>query len=188
MCITFVCVCVCVYYHFYLMSSTPYMMVWNFPSLSLFNPPSYMYICVYDEWLYLGVCVCESLSHAGVLSVCMWSCHMFSTIIKSSLTLQKQLLRIFFPNAWRRYILVWFGFFVWWHINLYRVFNAKDIHLDEQYLTHRWEDEWVHTFPNGICPKLNVLKRLEFELAYYDSQSSALTITPRRHPAIHLGY
>ena len=27
----------------------------------------------------------------------------------------------------------------------------------------------VHTFPNGICPKVNVIARLEFELAYYDS-------------------
>ena len=27
----------------------------------------------------------------------------------------------------------------------------------------------VHTFPNGICPKVNVIARLEYELAYYDS-------------------
>ena len=27
----------------------------------------------------------------------------------------------------------------------------------------------VHTFPKGICPKVNVIVRLEFELAYYDS-------------------
>ena len=27
----------------------------------------------------------------------------------------------------------------------------------------------VHTFPKGICPKVNVIARLEFELAYYDS-------------------
>ena len=37
----------------------------------------------------------------------------------------------------------------------------------------------VHTFPKGICPKVNVIARLEYELAYYDS---ALTITPRGHP------
>ena len=27
----------------------------------------------------------------------------------------------------------------------------------------------VHTFSKGICPKVNVMARLEFELAYYDS-------------------
>ena len=35
--------------------------------------------------------------------------------------------------------------------------------------THSWEDKGVHTFPKGICPKENVIARLEFELAYYDS-------------------
>ena len=28
--------------------------------------------------------------------------------------------------------LVWFGFFVYWHINLCRLFNAKAILLEEQ--------------------------------------------------------
>ena len=27
----------------------------------------------------------------------------------------------------------------------------------------------VHTFPKGICPKVNVIVRLEYELAYNDS-------------------
>ena len=27
----------------------------------------------------------------------------------------------------------------------------------------------VHTFPKGICPKVNAISRLEFELANYDS-------------------
>ena len=27
----------------------------------------------------------------------------------------------------------------------------------------------IHTFPKGICPKVNVIARLEFELAYYNS-------------------
>ena len=31
----------------------------------------------------------------------------------------------------------------------------------------RWDKE-VHTFPNGISPKVNVMVRLEFELIYYD--------------------
>ena len=44
--------------------------------------------------------------------------------------------------------------------------------LEEQswyYLTHIWEDKGVHTFPKGICPKVNVIGWLEYELAYYDS-------------------
>ena len=32
-----------------------------------------------------------------------------------------------------------------------------------------WVDKGVHTFPKGICPKGNIIARLEYELAYYDS-------------------
>ena len=52
------------------------------------------------------------------------------------------------------------------------LFNAKSILLDEQkwyYLTHSWEDGGSHTFPKGICRKINVIVRLVYELAYYDS-------------------
>ena len=28
---------------------------------------------------------------------------------------------------------------------------------------------WVHTFPKGICPKVNIIAWLEFELAYHES-------------------
>ena len=31
------------------------------------------------------------------------------------------------------------------------------------------KEKGVHTFPKGICPKVNVIARLEYELAYYDS-------------------
>ena len=37
------------------------------------------------------------------------------------------------------------------------------------YLTHSWEDKGVHTFPKGICPKVNEIARLEYELAYNES-------------------
>ena len=50
--------------------------------------------------------------------------------------------------------------------------NAKSILLEEEkccYLTHRWQDKGVHTFPKGICPKVNAIVWLELELAYYDS-------------------
>ena len=59
-----------------------------------------------------------------------------------------------------------------WHITLSRLFNAKVILLEEQswyYLTHSWEDTGVHTFHKGISPKVNVIVRLEYELAYQDS-------------------
>ena len=52
------------------------------------------------------------------------------------------------------------------------LFNAKAILLEEQkwyYLTHSCEDKGVNTLPKGICPKVNVIARLEYELAYYDS-------------------
>ena len=31
------------------------------------------------------------------------------------------------------------------------------------------EDEGVHTFPKGICAKVNIIAQLEYKLAYYDS-------------------
>ena len=64
----------------------------------------------------------------------------------------------------------WFDFFVYWHINLHMLFNSKAIHLKEQqwcYLMHSWEDKAVHTFPKGICSKVNVVW-LESELTHYD--------------------
>ena len=57
------------------------------------------------------------------------------------------------------------------HINLWRLFNAKAILVEEQqwyYLNYSWKDKVVHTFPKGICLKLNIIALLEFELAYYD--------------------
>ena len=77
--------------------------------------------------------------------------------------------------------LVWFGSFVQWHINLLGLFNAKSILLEGHiwyYLTYRWEDKGVHTFPKGICLKVNVTAWLEFELTTI-LQPIALTITPQ---------
>ena len=42
------------------------------------------------------------------------------------------------------------------------------------YFTNSWDDKGVHTFPKGICPKVNSLTTIP--------QSSALTITPRGQP------
>ena len=44
--------------------------------------------------------------------------------------------------------------------------------LEEQsryYLTHSWEEKEVHIFPKVICPKVNEIEQVEFELAYHDS-------------------
>ena len=37
------------------------------------------------------------------------------------------------------------------------------------YLTQSSEDREFHTFPKGICPNVNVIAQLKFELADYDS-------------------
>ena len=53
-----------------------------------------------------------------------------------------------------------------------RLCNAEAILLEEQmwyYLTHSREDKGLNTFLKGIYPKVNVIARPEFELAYYDS-------------------
>ena len=41
-------------------------------------------------------------------------------------------------------------------------------------LTHSWEGKGVHTFPKGICPKMNVITRREYKLAYYNSAGPTL--------------
>ena len=72
-----------------------------------------------------------------------------------------------------------------WHINLCRLFNSKAILPEEKqwyYLTHSWEDKGVHTFPEGICPKVNVIAWLEYELAYYDSAVHRFNHYTIRHP------
>ena len=68
-----------------------------------------------------------------------------------------------------------------------RLFTAKAILLVEQkwyYLTHSWEDNGVHTFLKGICPKVNVIARLEYELAYYDSAVHRFNYYTTRTPPL----
>ena len=48
------------------------------------------------------------------------------------------------------------------------------------------EDKGVHTFPNGICPKVNVIARLEYELVYYDSAVHRFNHYTTRTPPIML--
>ena len=52
----------------------------------------------------------------------------------------------------------------------YQPFNGKAILVEIQLwyrLTHDWRDKRVHTFSRDIRPKVNVMARLEIELAYY---------------------
>ena len=49
-------------------------------------------------------------------------------------------------------------------------------------LTHSWEDKGVHAFPKGICPKVNVIARLEYEQAYYNSSVQHFNHYTRRTP------
>ena len=72
-----------------------------------------------------------------------------------------------FPSVVQRDGLVWFGLVSLFNgiATFFMLFNAKE----QYYLTHSWEDKGVHTFPMEICPKVNVIARLEYELAYYDS-------------------
>ena len=83
------------------------------------------------------------------------------------------------------------GFFVKWYINICRLFNAKVILLEEQlwcYLTHSWKDKGVHTFPKGICPKVTVRARVEYELAYYDSAVNRFNHYTTRTPPNEIEY
>ena len=69
------------------------------------------------------------------------------------------------------FFFCFFVLFVFWDINFHGLFHAKSILQEEQQwcdLTHSCEYQGVHFFPNGICPKVNVIAQLEFEFAYFD--------------------
>ena len=54
------------------------------------------------------------------------------------------------------------SFFVWWHINLYGLYDAKGILIEERYyFTNSWEEKGVHTFSI-----LNIIPWLVFELTF----------------------
>ena len=82
------------------------------------------------------------------------------------------------------YSLILFG--------LVSLFNAISTFVDYlmpkpfSYLTHSWEDMGVHTFPKGICPKVNVIARQEFELACFDFADHRFNHYTTRTPPIIL--
>ena len=51
--------------------------------------------------------------------------------------------------------------------------------LQRYYLANSREDKgWVHTFPKGICPKVNVIAQMEFEIAYFEVQHFNHNVSP----------
>ena len=136
----------------------------------------------------------NSLARSRYLS---YVSHSFSFILWSARTAKSAILQIlsfFFFFCWLLIGLVWFVCMsksqkslcvLFWHINLCMLFNAKATLLEEQYwyyLTHSWEDKGVDTFPKGICPKVNVIAQLEYELAYYDFAVHLFNHYTRRCP------
>ena len=62
--------------------------------------------------------------------------------------------------------------FVLWHINLCWLFNANTFSSKNSSgnTFNPWMgDKGIHTFPKGICPKVNVIAWQDFELTNYDS-------------------
>ena len=74
------------------------------------------------------------------------------------------------------------GFFLFfkWYINLLGLVNDKAILVKEQqwyYFTYTWVEE-VLTLPQGNNPNVNIIVRLEIELAYYNDVIHKLTSKP----------
>ena len=55
------------------------------------------------------------------------------------------------------------------------------------YLGHSLVGKGVHTFPKGICLKVNVIERLEFKLTYYNSTVRSFNHYTTRTPLALLG-
>ena len=73
---------------------------------------------------------------------------------------------------------VWFGFFVWWHINFHGLFNAKYVLREQKryYLTQSWENKGVHNIIKTICLKVNVIVGLDFDMTNNDLTIQRLDI------------
>ena len=62
------------------------------------------------------------------------------------------------------------------HINLRDLFNGKANHVQEQwwyYFTYGCWSKRIHTFPESISPKVNLITQLEFEPTYLPFHSLA---------------
>ena len=81
------------------------------------------------------------------------------------------------------------GLFLKRHINLRGLFKAKAIPVEVQqwyHSTHSYRNKGVHTFSKGICPKVNIIARLQFDwipkVLTSMSQSKTLATTPQKLP------
>ena len=66
--------------------------------------------------------------------------------------------------------LVWFGFFVEWHIILRGLFDAQTILVEQLwYYSCEWVgDKGVHTIPADINLNVNLIAQRKFEPTYDD--------------------
>ena len=89
------------------------------------------------------------------------------------------------------------GWFLW-HINHCRLFNTKSSFIDNTHmlageLKKLWDMKVIVLFvvsmvtAKGICPKVNVIARLEYELTYYDSAVHRFNHYTTRKPPSDLG-
>ena len=62
-------------------------------------------------------------------------------------------------------------------MKLHRLSNAKAILVKKKSSwTYCLGDKGVHIFPEGICPKVNIIVQMVFKFAYYDV--AALQVSP----------
>ena len=66
-----------------------------------------------------------------------------------------------------------------------RLFNVDYLMPKPFSYTPQLGDKGVHTFPKGICPKVNVIARLEYELTYDSAVHRFNHYTTRRTPPLH---
>ena len=56
-------------------------------------------------------------------------------------------------------------------------------------MTHNYKDMRVHTFPDGINPKVNIIVRMDFELAFFEAEFQHLShYAARTYPGYILDY
>ena len=100
----------------------------------------------------------------SVIYICTWSYEIQILMVVLSICWLKKVELLEKKRKKKRKKVVWFDFF---NINFHGLFNTKVSLVEQQwyFLTHSLGDNGVHTFPNCISLKVNVMW---FELAYYN--------------------
>ena len=106
----------------------------------------------------------------------------------SEIMVRKRLKECLFGNFWINYQteLYPLDFSIQRHINIRGLFNPKAILVEKQkwyYLTYNWRDKGVHNFLKVISVKVNIIRQLEFELAYFEA-----TVQPLHPEEYHSFY